>query len=592
VKFKSLAGLHALAALALLLAASDVQAATNPGNAPAPAKRPAAARPAIVANVGDRTVDALDIQLAAASQADDPLRRKSQKAWRKSLLDLCVDRELLAMEAERRGIGDEPSVQAQWTDRQYTILYAAIYDKVLVPGITPSPQVMAEARASGLYRDVDLNYILIRDTPERINLAAAQRIIARLRAGASFDSLARIYSGHPPSAANGGHFGWLLARDLSPQSHDDIRTAKPGDILGVYSGYYGHEIYGIRAFRELSDDSLYHLLLFERGAGMYHDYDRQVLTKYHFTLDSTQVSAAIFATATESPDSILASLGPDGTRPRMGVRPALGILARCDGDSVTIADVIRSAPTASGPHGELDLRDAGDLAELCGRALLHRLIIRDAQARGIDKDPDVARELKMAREQILTQAMVAQARGASPDSAALRAFYEKHLDRYRRPAVTVAPTAVFSNRDTAAALAAWRAGPLTDEIFEAHGLVLQTGATATTLYPGHYATLRVPAGADDSLGAAIDGLSQGGRTGVVRSLQGYAVAQAASREPAGQRTFEEAAGEVARDQRADADNEWVTSQLTRLRASTKISVIPGRLDAVKLPASAPRKGTP
>jgi hypothetical protein len=593
VKFKPLTGVQALVALATILAVSDANAAATTGSSPTPARRAPTPPPAVVATVGNRTVDALDIQRAAESQADDPRRIENPKAWRQSLLDLCVDRELLAMEAERRGIGNQPAVKALWADRQYTILYAAVYEKVLVPGITPTPEIMAEARATGLYRGVDLNYILVRDTPEGINKAASRRIYEKLRAGASFDSLAKIYSAHPPSAAAGGHFGWLLARDLDPQSYDDVRTAKPGDVLGVYDGFYGHEIYGIRGFQELSDDSLYHLLLFERGLGVYRNYDKEVLAKYHFAVDSTQVSAVIFATGTESADSILASVGPDGTRQRMGIRPALGILARCDGDSVTIVDLIRVAPTASGPHGEINLRDTADLAELCGRALLHRLVIRDAEARGIDKDPDVARQLEMAREQILTQAMVEQARGPAPDQGVLRAYYEKHLDRYRLPAATVAVAAVFTNADTAAAtLAAWKGAAFTPDILAGRGLDPQPGATTMTLYPGHYATLHVPSGASDSLGRAIDRLSPGEKTGVVRSLQGYAVAEANAREAARQKTFEEAAGEVTRDQRADADNRWVMNQVTKLRAATTIQVMPGRLDAVKLPASASRKGAP
>ena len=83
------------------------------------AKKPAAKKPAspkaypTVATVGDRVIDELDIQLAADALADDPARTKSPSKWRRSLLDRCVDRELLAMDAERRGLAQDPAVKAR-----------------------------------------------------------------------------------------------------------------------------------------------------------------------------------------------------------------------------------------------------------------------------------------------------------------------------------------------------------------------------------------------------------------------------------------------------------------------------------------------
>jgi hypothetical protein len=363
--------------------------AKPPTTAGAKAAKPATP-PAVVATVGTRSVDALDIQRAAESLANDPLRKKDPQAWRKSLLALCADRELLAADAEARGVGKDPAVQARWADRQYAILFGALYQKVLEPGIEPTAELLDSLRAGGLYRGVDLNYILIRDTEAGRNKAMAQKVYEHLKAGARFDSLARIYSGHPPSAAAGGHFGWVLGRDLDPQSYPDFRTAKAGDILGVYSSSFGHEIYGVVQIQELSPDSLYRLVLFERGRGVYQDYDTQILQKYHFSLDQSQVNSVLFTMSMESPDSIMQSLGPDGTRPEVGSRPALGVIARCDGDSVTVADIIRTAPLAYGSQGRIHIRNAEALQELCGRALLHSLIVRDAKERGIDNFAHIA----------------------------------------------------------------------------------------------------------------------------------------------------------------------------------------------------------
>jgi hypothetical protein len=63
------------------------------------------------------------------------------------LLDRCVDRELLAMEAERRGLGKEPALAARIADREFLTLHREIYKRVVIPGVTPTPQELAKVRA-------------------------------------------------------------------------------------------------------------------------------------------------------------------------------------------------------------------------------------------------------------------------------------------------------------------------------------------------------------------------------------------------------------------------------------------------------------
>jgi hypothetical protein len=52
-------------------------------------------------------------------------------------------------------------------------------------------------------------------------------------------------------------------------------------------------------------------------------------------------------------------------------------------------------------------------------------------------------------------------------------------------------------------------------------------------------------------------------------------------------TLDEAIDRVRRDWREEKENEWVLSQLERMRAQTPVRVVPSRLNAVKLsPAEA------
>ncbi|HET9252464.1 MAG TPA: peptidyl-prolyl cis-trans isomerase [Candidatus Eisenbacteria bacterium] len=547
------------------------------------AKKPPA--PRTVATVGSaRKVDTLDIQRAAQALSSDPLRIKDEAAWRRMLLDRSVDRELLAIEAERLGLDKDPALAKRVADREYAILLRKLYEKVLIPGITPTKEQLAEIRAAKLHRGVDLHYLLVRDDASGSQRAMAERIYQAARKGAAFDSLVYLYSGHPPSRAAKGYFGWVLAKDLDPASREHVKNAKPGDVVGIYSGPYGHEIYKIGAFHEPSEDSLFTLVTQERRRGISRDYEDGLLRKYHFRIDSTQVDQVMFVAGSETPDSILASLGPDGTRPERGVRPALGILATCDGAQVTMEDMIRGTPPVVGRTGRMRIRDTAMLYQLCARAVLPELTLRDIRERGLDKDPGTVREVRLSKDRILTEAMVERNRPALPGEADLRAYHEKTRDHYTRPKTAVTRVVVVANRDTAEALhARARAlGSLPESLLVATG---RRGTRAEALYRlplGVYASLPLTASEGDPLGNAAVRATPGTLLPLTPVSGGFAVAQVLSIEEARPMSFEEASSLVRRSWLEDAESRWIETQLASLRTKIPVRVQPGMLESVDL----------
>jgi hypothetical protein len=375
---------------------------------------------------------------------------------------------------------------------------------------------------------IDLSLIILRDERAGTRRALADHVCERAKAGARFDSLAKIYDDHPPTRATGGHLGWVLVKDLNSLAYDDLRRAKAGDVLGVYTGAVGHEIYKIGAFKELSDDSLYNLVLYDRKVHLAHDYENSLYAKYHFTIDSTQVRPLIFATASETADSILASLGPDGTRSDQGARPALGILARCDGDSVTFADAVRAMPSTLEKGSRVRIETPRTSMSFAGARCFIASRFRDAKERGISKSSGIARELRLSRDQILTEAMV-ERNSPTANDAALRAMFEAHPDNYRRPRARVARVAMFAKPESAAlALNAWTGTQLTDSLLDAWGLFPQPHAAASSLYGGWYATVTLLDGGADPLTSAVASVPVGQLTPAVATGRGWAVAQVRS----------------------------------------------------------------
>jgi len=556
------------------------------GSTPAkahPAKAPASkSAPAVVATVGGRKIDEADLRQAAVVLRSDPLRKRDPAAWKQALVRLAADRELLAAEAERRGLDKDPELEARIADHEYIRLLRQVYDKVLVPGIVPTPDELKQIRADGLYRGVDLYYILIRDDKSAVNRGLAERVLAAARSGARWDSLAKLYSGHPPSKAAGGHFGWVLAKDLDAASYKALRNAKQGDVLGLYTNPYGHEIYKIGAFEDPSDDSLRTVVSDERSRGLLNDYNAKLLAKYHFAVDSTQVKPVLFTMASETPDSILASLGPDGTRPRRGARQPIGILARCDGGTVRFTDMLRATPPPLDETGHMEVQDAGALYALCARAVLRDLAVRDVKERGLDRDPEVVRELRLTRDRILTEAMVAKS-APPPDDAGLRAYFAAHGARYQRGAVTTARVVMFGTKDNGSEfLTQAKAGGLTDSLLLSRGIKAIVGATATVMAPGMHSTMTLYDADSDSLSRGASRIGTGELGPLLKTERGYAVVKVLAHEMARPLTYEDARARVRQECVDETEDAWVTRELKRLRAETPVQVTPGRLEATKL----------
>jgi hypothetical protein len=227
---------------------------------------------------------------------------------------------------------------------------------------------------------------------------------------------------------------------------------------------------------------------------------------------------------------------------------------------------------------------------VCAGAFVPRLIERDARERGIVSDPAVVRRLKLLREELSTRAMVARAVPAL-DPTAVRAYFDSHASRYRRPAARRALVAVFGAQDTAfMARSGWDRRAFRDSVLSVDGFRTVDHGTVNTIFPRHSGEISLFETDTDSLSLAVRNLPDGKITPVIALANGYALAQALGREPARAYTFDEVRRDVAADARENAENSWVLKQLERLRAATPARAVPGRLDALRLGMSSDTGG--
>jgi len=151
--------------------------------------------------------DALIAQLVQQGQQDSP---KLQQAVREEL----VNREILMQEAIREGIPSKPDVKAQVAVAQQTVVLRALIENFTKQNQPSDAEVKAKydelvKQIGG--KEYHLHHILVDNEQQ------AKDLIAKIKAGASFEDLAKQYSKDPGSGKNGGDLDWSDPKAYVPE---------------------------------------------------------------------------------------------------------------------------------------------------------------------------------------------------------------------------------------------------------------------------------------------------------------------------------------------------------------------------------------
>ena len=164
--------------------------------------------------------DALIDQLVHQGQQNTP---QLQMAVREEL----VNREILMQEALRRGLPNRPDIKAQIAVAQQTVVLRALIED-FVKNNTPSDAEVT-ARYNALIKDAGgkeyhLHHILVDNEQQ------AKDLIAKIKAGASFEDLAKQYSKDPGSGKNGGDLDWSDPKAYVPEFADAATHLQKGQM--------------------------------------------------------------------------------------------------------------------------------------------------------------------------------------------------------------------------------------------------------------------------------------------------------------------------------------------------------------------------
>ncbi|HTI18710.1 MAG TPA: peptidylprolyl isomerase [Trinickia sp.] len=164
--------------------------------------------------------DALVAQLVKQGQADTP---QLQQAVRDEL----INREILMQEAVRENIPARPDVKAQVAVAEQTVVLRALIEEYLSKNKPTDAEVKARydqlvKQAGG--NELHLHHILV-DNEQQAN-----DLIAKIKAGAKFEDLAKQYSKDPGSAKNGGDLDWSNPSAYVPEFGKAAEQLKKGQM--------------------------------------------------------------------------------------------------------------------------------------------------------------------------------------------------------------------------------------------------------------------------------------------------------------------------------------------------------------------------
>jgi peptidyl-prolyl cis-trans isomerase C len=211
--------------------------AQAPASPPAPTTAPptsapaspgaAAAAPAdpVVAKVNGQPIHLSELNQAAQSLPPQ-LRGIPPQTLFPMLLDQQIDRKALVQEARKTGLDKDPAVQRQMALAEDSALQSALLSKQVGPTVTEEAirarydKEMADKPGQ---EEVHARHILVPTEEE------AKKVIAELKKGADFATLAKQYS-KDPGAAQGGDLGWFKKDEMVPAFSAAAFALKPGQV--------------------------------------------------------------------------------------------------------------------------------------------------------------------------------------------------------------------------------------------------------------------------------------------------------------------------------------------------------------------------
>lgn len=191
----------------------------------------------VLATVDDAQLTWDDVLYMIGGEQNVPYLGITSEASAVEVLQSWVREEILVRAAKSSGLETDPEVQHLLEQAERQILLEA-YMSELVAGLQPSQleiENYVDEWLSTYRKSAHVRHIVVD------NLNLANSILARVRAGSDFASLAEEYS-MGPSSANGGDLGWITRGQSGFMAFDEaafrLGEGEVSDVVETGAGYH------------------------------------------------------------------------------------------------------------------------------------------------------------------------------------------------------------------------------------------------------------------------------------------------------------------------------------------------------------------
>ncbi|MCE5394015.1 MAG: peptidylprolyl isomerase [Acidithiobacillus sp.] len=208
---------------------------------------PALAAP--VATVNGQPIDNSQVQ-AIMSMSPDLAKQPNA---REQVIQNLINMEVLAQYANDHGLAQSADVKERLALAKRQILADAAVDQYI------SQHPVSQAEIQNAYdkfvaamgkKEYEVRHILVKTKAE------ADKIMAELKAGKKFSTLAEKYSIDKASAAHGGELGWIVPGMVVPPFAQAVESAPLNKPVGPIQTQFGYHIIEVQATRPLTPPTL------------------------------------------------------------------------------------------------------------------------------------------------------------------------------------------------------------------------------------------------------------------------------------------------------------------------------------------------
>jgi peptidyl-prolyl cis-trans isomerase C len=232
----------AFATLALLPVGLHAQTPAKPATPPAAAAAPAqpdAPKEPVIAKVNGIEIHASDLNILLQSLPEDARNVPPAQLY-PQLLDQAIDGRALVVMARKQNLDRDPLVSRLMTAASDRALQSALVGREIGPMLTDAAvKARYDKDIAGKpgEEEIHARHILVATEDQ------AKKIIADLKGGADFVTLAKTNS-TDPAAAQGGDLGFFKSTDMLPEFSVAAFALKPGEYteIPVQTRYGWHVI--------------------------------------------------------------------------------------------------------------------------------------------------------------------------------------------------------------------------------------------------------------------------------------------------------------------------------------------------------------